>query len=65
MTPSSIFATEGGGARVKLLRALEETHDLAVQGIGGHPVPGFRHEHRRAGGDERMQPGCYILEHLF
>src|SRR5262245_10690119 len=26
--------------RLELLRALEEAYDLAVLGIGGHPVPG-------------------------
>jgi hypothetical protein len=28
--------------RVELLRALEEADDLAVPGIRGHPIPGFR-----------------------
>src|SRR4051794_7230282 len=26
-------------ARLELLRALEEADDLAVQGLGGHPIP--------------------------
>src|SRR5215216_3563326 len=42
--------------RFELLRALEEADDLAVLCIGGHPVPGFRREDRRAGFDDRMEP---------
>src|SRR6266508_3280747 len=34
--------------RFELLRALEEADDLAVLGIRGHPVPGFRREGWRA-----------------
>ena len=58
--PSSRFAavveTERGVPGLELLRALEEADDLAVPGIGGHPVPGLRREGRRAGFDERMEP---------
>ena len=42
--------------RFELLRALEEADDLAVLGIRGHPVPGFRREGWRAGFDDRMEP---------
>src|ERR1700694_5105010 len=42
--------------RVELLRALEEADDLAVLGIGGHPVPESRREGWRAGFDDRMEP---------
>ncbi|CAG7657922.1 hypothetical protein SBRY_90085 [Actinacidiphila bryophytorum] len=38
-------------ARLELLRALEEADDLAVQGVGGHPVPELRREDRGAGRD--------------
>src|SRR5262245_48644237 len=41
---------------VEFLRALEEADDLAVLGIRGHPVPGFRGEGWRAGFDDRMDP---------
>ena len=36
--------------------ALEEADDLAVLGIGGHPVPGLRREGWRAGLDDRVEP---------
>src|SRR5207248_8112590 len=42
--------------RFELLRALEEADDLAVLGIGGHPVPGSRLEAWRAGLDDGMEP---------
>src|SRR3990172_7183853 len=42
--------------RFEFLRALEEADDLAVFGIRGHPVPGFRREGRRAGFDDSMEP---------
>src|SRR3989442_11725846 len=45
--------------RLELLRALEEADDLAVLGIGGHPVPGCRREGRRAGFDDCMDPLRY------
>src|SRR4051794_30371997 len=38
---------------VELLRALEEADDLAILGIGGHPIPGFRREGGRASFDDR------------
>ena len=34
---------------------LEEADDLAVLGIRGHPLPGFRREGRRAGFDDRVE----------
>jgi hypothetical protein len=40
----------------ELLRAAEKADDLAVPGIRGHPVPGFRREGRRPGFDDRMEP---------
>ena len=40
----------------ELLRALEVADDVAVLGIRGHPVPGFRREGWRAGFDDRMKP---------
>src|SRR3989304_6229333 len=42
--------------RLELVRALEEADDLAVLGVRGHPVPGFRREGWRAGFDDRMEP---------
>src|SRR2546421_1973964 len=42
--------------RLELLRALEETHDLAVLGIRGYSVLGLRREGLRAGFDDRMEP---------
>src|SRR5580704_3225768 len=42
--------------RLELLRALEEANDIAILGIGGHPIPGFRRELWRGGCDERMEP---------
>src|SRR5467141_2476980 len=42
--------------RLELLRVLEEADDLAVLGIGGHPVPESRREGRRAGCDDGMEP---------
>src|SRR5437763_12503849 len=38
------------------MRALEEAYDLAVLGVGGHSVPGFRRQAWRAGFDDRMEP---------
>ncbi len=44
--------------RLELLRALEEADNLAIPGIGGHPIPGFRREGWRAGFDDRVEsPG--------
>src|SRR5665647_868598 len=54
--------------RVELLRALEEADDLAVLGIGGHPVPEFRREGWGAGFDDRMEPlahGAIRSRHRF
>src|SRR5439155_10660263 len=42
--------------RLELLRALEEADDIAILGIRGHPVPGFRREGWRVGFDDRMEP---------
>jgi len=42
--------------RFELLRALEETDDLAVLGLRRHPVPGSRREGWRASFDDRMEP---------
>src|SRR5262249_18445153 len=42
--------------RLELLRALEEADDLAILGIGGHPIPGPRREIGRAGRHDRVQP---------
>src|SRR2546429_90563 len=42
--------------RLELLRTLEEADDIAVLGIRGHPVPGFRREGWRVGFDDRMEP---------
>src|SRR2546427_13033772 len=42
--------------RFELVRALEVADDLAVLGIRGHPVPGFRREGWRSGFDDRMEP---------
>ena len=53
--------------RVELLRALEEADDLAVLGIRGHPIPGFRREGWRAGFDDLMEPlghGAIRFRHL-
>src|SRR5207247_9848848 len=50
-----VAEAEGRVPRVELLRALEEADDLAVLGIRGHPVPGFRREGWRAGFDDRME----------
>src|SRR5215471_9166324 len=52
---------------LELLRGLEEADDLAVLGVGGHPIPGSRREGRRAGFDEGMDPlgqGAVRLGHL-
>src|SRR5579859_778516 len=35
--------------RLELVRGLEEADDLAVLGIGGHPIPELRREGGRAG----------------
>ena len=51
----------------ELLCALEEADDLALPGIRGHPVPGFRREGWRAGFDDRMEPlghGALWFRHL-
>src|SRR5439155_10772408 len=50
------FEAERRVPRVELLRALQEGDDLAVPGIRGHSVPGFRPEGRRGGFDDRMEP---------
>jgi hypothetical protein len=53
--------------QVELLRALEEAEDLAVLGIGWHPVPGFRREGWRACLDDLMEPlahGAIRFGHL-
>src|SRR5919106_936349 len=53
--------------RFELLRALEEADDLAVLGVRGHPVPGFRRESWRAGFDDGMDPlghGAIRFRHL-
>src|SRR5438034_9121279 len=42
--------------RFELLRTLEEADDIAVLGVRGHPVPGFRREGWRAGTDDGMEP---------
>src|SRR5438552_10303567 len=52
---------------LELLAALEEADDMAVLGIGGHPVPGSRREGWRAGFDEGMEPlghGAIRFRHL-
>src|SRR6185436_4465328 len=41
---------------LELRPALEEADDLAVLGIGGHPVPGPRRELRRARLDDLVEP---------
>ena len=45
--------------RLESLRALEETDDLAVLGIGGHPVPEPRRDARRGGFDDGVKPFAY------
>jgi hypothetical protein len=60
MWPSSRFALSLNEAerrvpRLELLRTLEEADDIAVLGIRGHPVPGFRREGWRIGFDDRME----------
>src|SRR5918997_2308546 len=53
--------------RLELLGALEEADDLAVLGVRGHPVPGFRQEGWRAGFDDLMEPlghGAVRFRHL-
>src|SRR5215212_5926632 len=53
--------------RAELLRALEEADDLAVLGVGGHPVPGLRGEGRGARFDESVEAlghGAIRLGHL-
>src|SRR4029078_9376777 len=47
-----VAEAEGGITGAELLRALEEADDLAVSGVGGHPVPGLRDEVGRPGLDE-------------
>ncbi len=43
--------------RLELLCTLEEADDVAVLiRIRGHPIPGFRREGWRAGGDDLMEP---------
>src|SRR2546421_6648107 len=51
-----VAEAEGRVPRFELLRGLEEADDLAVLGIRGHPVPGFRREGWRTGLDDRMEP---------
>src|SRR6267154_2950832 len=51
-----VAEAEGRVPRLELLRALEVADDLAVLGIGGHPVPGSRREGWGAGFDDRMEP---------
>src|SRR5829696_3003811 len=53
--------------RVELLGALEEADDLAVLGIGGHPVPGLRRELWCARLDDLVEPlghGAIRYRHL-
>src|SRR4030066_169570 len=52
-----VVEAEGGVARIELGGALEEADDLTIPGIGGHAVPGFRREGRRAGCDDGRPPG--------
>src|SRR5215218_5940102 len=52
---------------VELLGALEEADDLAVLGVRGHSVPGFRRELWRACLDDLMEPlghGAILPLHL-
>ena len=37
-----LLKTESGVPRLEFLAALKEADDLAVLGVSGHPVPGFR-----------------------
>src|SRR5579883_2641873 len=46
-----IAESERSVSGLELLRALKEADHIAVLRIGGHPVPGSRHEVRRGGGD--------------
>src|SRR3990172_1063883 len=64
---SRVAEAERRVPRVELLRALEEADDLAVLGIRGHPIPGFRREGWCAGFDDRMEPlghGAIRFRHL-
>src|SRR5919204_6308377 len=52
---------------LELVRALEETDDLAILGIRGHPIPGSRRQGWCAGFDDRVKPfghGAIPLGHL-
>src|SRR4029077_1486164 len=51
----SVLEAERRISRLELLPALKEADNLAVLGIRGHPVPGFRCEGRRAGFDDVME----------
>src|SRR2546430_3506923 len=52
----AVVEAEGRVPRLELMRGLEEADDLAVLGIGGHPVPELGREGWRAGFDNRMEP---------
>src|SRR3989440_9753088 len=51
-----VAEAERGVPRFELVRALEEADDIAVLGIGGHPVPGSRREAGRGGLDDGVEP---------
>ena len=51
----------------ELMRALEEADNLAVPGIRGHPLPGFRPEVGRALCNDLMEPpghSAFRLRHF-
>ena len=71
MVPSSSLAAfveaERRVPRLELVGGREEADDLAVLGVGGHPVPGLGGEARRIGFDDRMDPlghGAIRVRHL-
>src|SRR5215213_1947995 len=62
-----VVEAERSVPRVELRRRCEVADDLAVLGIRGHPVPGFRREGWRAFLDDLMEPlghGAIRLRHL-
>src|SRR5690606_25643170 len=65
-----VLEPQRGIARLELLRALEEAHDLAVLGVGGHAVPRTRRQFRRGGLHDGVQllgqcaVGCIHLADL-
>src|SRR5260370_41788587 len=50
-----VAESERGVPRLELLRGLEEADDLALFGVRGHAVPGFRRQPRHAGFDDGVE----------